>query len=217
MWQSRWQEYAPPSIYTRRISSFIDRNFQLRYTRRVLAIVVISSLVYAIPLFYLVNQNYNYLSRMAYRLAPNLAQHIDGEQLVFNIAVFGVIISQWILLAVFGRKMTEKIMVPLKKLRNQLRLLTRGELSMQDVRIRRDDEFQDLISTYNYYYAGLQEQTRRDMMKLLKLRDSTKHPESLKELNSMIFERATQLNVDPHDLTSTFELPAPTRDSRHAS
>jgi hypothetical protein len=183
----------PVARFRRRLH-FTDPSFQLKYTKRVLGIVVAASLFYAIPLFYLVNENYNYLTKLAYSLSPNLARHIEGEQVMFNIAIAGIILSHWLVIILFGRKMTEKIVVPIKKMHNQLRMLTRGQLSGPQIRIRQDDEFHDLISGFNYYHSGLKEDTRRDMLKLQKIREGLKPSESLNMINEMIHERATQLS-----------------------
>lgn len=222
MWTSRRFGYLQPSAYVRRATSFVDREFQLNYTKKTLWMFFTASLFAYGPVLYFLNENYSLLRDLMYSAAPEIVSHLEREQSILNASVILIFFAQIAFVLVYSRKMTGKIVGPVKKLRNFFRLLSRGEYSSPNLRVRDDDEFQDLISSFNYFYSGLQEQTHRDLMRLKEARKLSEHPIMNDSLDQMINEKAYQLNV-PDQLSSPVLKPLTSLKSdeadgpRHAS
>ncbi len=222
MWSNKRFDYQQPNNFAPRASSYVDRAFQLKYSRRTMWLLIAASLLAYIPLTYFLNQNYGILTDLMYDQAPEVVQNLEREQIFMNIVVWSIFLAQVVFLAVFSKRMTTKIIGPIKKLRNHLRLLSRGEYAAPDLRVREDDEFLDLVATYNYFYSGLRDQTERDLHKLKQVAEQVPGAPYLYLLHDMIEEKALQLNRPedlPHDrlspLTSLESVKA--ADPRHAS
>lgn len=207
----------PPHIdspaYTQRNSRFVNRDFQLNYTRKTVLISLIGTVVFMAPVIYWTNQNYSFFSEMAYSIQPGLIDHIEAEQNTLNTLFFVSLIGQLIFLALVGQKMTDKIVAPLKLLQNHMRYLTRGQFTVEEMKVRTSDEFHDLITTYNYCYLTLKNQIESDLERLEEARTHTSHPISREILKAMIIEKKAQLNWP---IATSLESEK-SHDSRHVS
>ncbi|MEZ4872467.1 MAG: hypothetical protein R2827_09550 [Bdellovibrionales bacterium] len=68
-----------PSSYQSRQTRFIDQGFQLKYTLFITGIVVGCLTAVFLPLFYLLYENYQIFTDLAYEYAPNLVNHLERE------------------------------------------------------------------------------------------------------------------------------------------
>ncbi len=212
--------YLQPSGYTRRNSGFIDREFQLKYTRYLLWMSGLIALVFLLPPFYYCFQNYGIFIRLADLNDPRLAHFLISERF-YLVVYFGVAaLAQFGFWIVFSRRMSAKIVGPAKLLRNHIRLVSRGDFSLPALRIRDDDEFKDLIGSYNYFYSLLKTQYERELEDLNNLKKMTTNAGALdliKEMTEVRAKRLGQIPLNPNDLANSLEGPATSRDSRHAS
>ena len=204
-------KYLQPAAYTRRGTSFIDREFQLKYTRYILSMALISTVIFLLPVFYFSNQNYTIFYKLADLMNPELANYIAREKLGFNIVFAAAFFGNIAFWAIFSKNMTAKIAGPAKILRNHIRLLSRGDFTLSPVRLREDDEFKELINTYNYLYTLLKTQNERELKDLDKVYDSITNPIAHALIGQMIDERRQRINA------SNDEPHVATRDSLHAS
>jgi hypothetical protein len=216
MWSLRRPEQLQSSAYSRRQSSFIDRDFQLRYTKKTFWISTFATLLFFSPALYWCNQNYEIFIDLAYGYNAKLVEHLESEQATLNTLLIACILGQTAFLWIVGNRMTAKVIAPLKIMRNHLRLLSRGELSVNAIRLRSEDEFQDLFTTYNYFYATLIAQARKDLDRLEDLKLHSTHPLVLESLKNMINEKKIQLNVEVSSGSSP-NASDPSHDSRHVS
>jgi methyl-accepting chemotaxis protein len=194
MWSIRRPEQLQSSAYSRRETSFIDRDFQLRYTKKTFWISTFATLLFFLPALYWCNQNYEIFIELAYSSNAQLVKHLESEQATLNTLLAAALLGQTAFLWIMGNRMTAKVIAPLKIMRNHLRLLSRGELSVTPVRLRSEDEFQDLFTTYNYFYSTLRAQAYKDLERFEGMRAHTTHPIVLETLKSLINEKKIQLN-----------------------
>jgi hypothetical protein len=223
MWSPQKSKYLQPSAYSRRSTTFIDRDFQLKYTRLTLAIAVASSLLFLLPIFLFANQNYTIFYKLADLMNPALADYISRERIGLNISFVAAFVGNLVFWVIFSKKMTAKIAGPAKILRNHIRLLSRGDFSLPLVRIREDDEFKELINTYNYLYTLLKVQSERELSELKRVESAITNPIAKNLIESMIDERVQRLAnrqslPTPYSpISSTGAMPDASPDSRHAS
>lgn len=194
MWSLRRPEQLQSSAYSRRESSFVDRDFQLRYTKKTFWISTFATLLFFVPALYWCNQNYEIFINLAYDSNAQLVSHLESEQASLNTLLIACLLGQTAFLWLVGNRMTAKIIAPLKIMRNHLRLLSRGELSVNAIRLRQEDEFHDLFTTYNYFYSTLKSQSRKDLERLESIRANSTNPIVLDVLKTMINEKKIQLN-----------------------
>jgi hypothetical protein len=166
---------------------------------------------------YWCNQNYEFFIDLAYGTDPKLVSHLESERASLNTLLVACLLGQIAFLWIMGNRMTAKVIAPLKIMRNHLRLLSRGELSVNSIQLRSGDEFQDLFTTYNYFFATLKAQAHKDLERLENLRMHSTHPIVLEILRSMVSEKKIQLNEEEPSSGSSPSASAPSPDSRHAS
>ena len=212
--------YLQPSGYTRRNSGFIDREFQLKYTRYLLWMSGLITLLFLLPPFYYCYQNYGLFIHLSDLNEPRLTHFLISERF-YLFVYFGIAaVAQLGFWAIFSRRMSAKIVGPAKLLRNHIRLISRGDFSLSILRIREDDEFKELISSYNYFFALLKTQYARELVDLKNLKEVTTHQKALSLIDEMIEVRAKRLGQTPlssNDRANSCEGRATSRDSRHAS
>lgn len=222
--------YLQPSAYSRRSTSYVDRDFQLKYTKYILTVAIVSAAAFLLPSFLLANQNYDIFLDLADLLNPDLAHYIAKERWTLNLVFAATFVANIVFWFVFSKKMTAKIAGPAKILRNHIRLFSRGDFTLPPVRLRDDDEFKELISAYNYLFTLLQVQNQRELEELKKIQAAISNPLALDLITQMIDDRDQRLQPAANDSSpsnlgtilnnasaSTDEGPAATRGSRHAS
>lgn len=182
-------KYLQPAAYSQRKSTFIDRQFQLKYTRYILGMATVSALIFLAPTLYFINQNYSIFMQLTDELSPGLAAYIAREQFSFNLTFSVLFIANFVFWAVFSNKMTAKIAGPAKILRNHIRLLSRGDFTLAPVHLRDDDEFKELVNTYNYFYTLLKVQNERELHELKKVREAMSNPVAKELITNLIQER----------------------------
>lgn len=225
MW-SKDRKHLQPAAYSRRSSKYVDRDFQLRYTKYILTVAVVSCAVFLFPVFYFSNQNYQLFFDLADLMNPKLSQYIARERIGFNVFFIISFACSLLFWTVLSRKMTAKIAGPAKILRNHIRLFSRGDFSMTPVRVRDDDEFKDLINAYNYLYTLLKVQSERELQSLKKIQGAVTNPLARELILDMIHDRESRLsgrsNAPEIDTPTSLNAlnvasPAGSPDSRHAS
>ena len=163
MWPLRELKHLQPATYSRRSSSYVDRDFQERITRYLIGLSAISSLLFLLPALYFTNQNYSIFVDLADLNNPALSNYLFRERVGINVIFIVAFLTQAVFWYFFTKKMTEKIAAPAKVLRNHIRIASRGDFSLLPVKIREGDEFKDLINSYNYFYKLLQSQYLREI------------------------------------------------------
>lgn len=213
MWSLQRPPHLDSSAYTHRDTRFVNREFQLSYTKKTVFIAGTATLLFLLPAIYWTNQNFEFFNEMAYTIQPDLVDHIESEQNTLNTLFFACLLGQMVFLSLMGQRMTDKIVAPLKILRNHVRLVSRGHLNLPPLRVRATDEFHDLITTYNYFYSVQKSQAERDLKRIEEARSHITHPMARELLKEMILEKRSQLDW-PISSVSESER---SLDSRHVS
>ncbi len=205
-------QHLQPSGYTRRNSSFTDREFQIKYTRYLLWMAGFITLIFLLPPFYYSLENYHIFISLADLNEPRLTHYLISERFYLAVYFVAAALAQFGFWFVFSKRMSAKIVGPAKLLRNHVRLLSRGDFTLPALHIREDDEFKELVSSYNYLFTLLKTQYQRELDDLINLQKMIHHPGALALVNEMIDSRARRLGVTP----AASKL-STSPDSRHAS
>lgn len=206
MWLYRNREFIKPSGVAQKTSLFIDKDFQVKYTLLVLSAASVGMLMVFLPIYYFLNQNYQIFLELSYQHAPSLLTHLEQEQGWMNTILASVTISLLIFFFILGIKMTAKIVGPLKVLRNHLKQISRGHWSMPAIQVREDDEFQDIIEAYNYFFSSFKTNLRKDLNRLKSFNIDKSNRDAYLAWQEMIEEKTLQLDLVDHNF---FEQPIP--------
>ncbi len=222
MWWQKGLEYLQLPYSGRRSSHFIDRDFQLRYATVVISAALLGLIVAIIPIVYFLDQNYSIFLNLAHLHIPQLINNLERERIwVTTLLVVGFTgLSAFYLVMSF--RLTNRIVGPLRVLRNHLRRMSRGQWNMPEVKVRESDEFKDLIEAYNYFYQSFRTNLKRDLDLIKKLKIEKGDAQSLKIWRQLVEEKSLQLNLKselPYPLLTALpgEADPESRDSRRVS
>lgn len=197
MWWHRGFEYLQIPSHQKRASRFIDRDFQLRYAGVVVVAAVLGAFFAFIPVSLFLNQNYRIFIDLANQYAPALMDDLEREQLWVTGLLFVGFSGLTLFFLILSFKLTNRIVGPLKVIRNHLRRLSRGQWYIQPVRIRDSDEFQDMVNAYNYFYESFRTNLKRDLELIQKIKIDSSDKDSFTAWRTLVEERCKQLDIKP--------------------
>lgn len=195
MWWQKGFEFLHLPTHQKRTSRFIDREFQVRFGGVVVIAATLGALLGFIPISIFLNQNYRIFIDLAHQYAPHLMESLEREQIwVLSLLFVGFsgLTTSFLFLSF---RLTNRIVGPLKVMRNHLRRMSRGQWSMAPVRIRDNDEFHDLVNAYNYFYESFRGQIRRDLETLKQIRPPIEDKRAYDIWSKLVEEKCLQLNL----------------------
>ncbi|MCC7404359.1 MAG: HAMP domain-containing protein [Bdellovibrionales bacterium] len=195
MWLSKGMEHTHLATFTRRGSYFLDREFQVRYISLVLAAATLGAALNLVLIYYFLEQNYTIFFELAFSQAPQMLEHLERERFWIRAFSLGSFLSIVTFFGFVGFKMTSRIVGPLKVLRNHLKQVSRGNWRQQPIKVRDDDEFQDLVEAYNYFFSSYQANLQRDLQRLHALNIDSSNRDAYFAWKQMIEEKSSQLGV----------------------
>ena len=113
-------------------------------------------------------------------------------------------------------KMTSKIVAPIKLMSHHLQYLSRGLWNQKTIKVRDDDEFQNFVELYNYFFLSFQSQAKYELELLKNIDLSHLDKQSYLTIKSLIETKSKQLEQDAEP-TSPVLASEPTPDQQHAS
>lgn len=151
--------------FFRRKQYLINQDFQFRYIGLFVGLAAIIFLIFSITTRHYINLNLNPLIESGMLTPPVLTEliHVEKNFLSKNLlTVFLILISIMTLGGVF---VTHRIAGPLFALKRRMQEISHQGLSDRKLHVRRTDEFQDLIETFNEMISSLQKQQEKEKNK----------------------------------------------------
>ncbi len=213
MWIKRVSQSHSRWSPQRKRSSSILTEFQWKYTTLLVGSAITATTLALGPTYYFIRQNYSIFTEASFDHAPQLLEHLQREQVWLSclfIAMFLAVISFCLF---FGVRITGRIAYPLMALEAHLKSLSRGYWSVPELKTRESDEFQSLISTYNYLYRFLKVKTKEEIKYLKSIQKETSSAETIQKIEKLINQKKSIL-VIPIDSS---ESDVQSRDERLAS
>lgn len=147
----------------------LNKAFQYKYSWYFVTAVAGATLLFLIPTYYFVIQNYQIFTSLAYDTAPALVEHLEREVIwlrVFMIMSFFAVTG---ITLVLGLRMTKNLINPLIQMERHMRQLMLGQWHIADYKTHEDDDFRDLSMTYDYFYRALKANTEIELKLIEKL------------------------------------------------
>lgn len=203
---------------------WIDRKFQLKYASLLIGASLLGLVLTILPISHLIDQNYRIFVDLSYDTAPELLSYLEKERFWINTILLSVFCGLLVFFGILSFRMTEKIVGPLHVLRNHLRQLIKGNWTQTAIKIRQDDEFQELVDSYNYFYKSMRNNIERDIQRLCRIKVDPINKDAYSAWHDILEEKVQQIGktmsevspeLTPISLNSSTD--ASSRDSRHAS
>jgi hypothetical protein len=172
----------------------LDRSFQLHYTTYLTLTVSGASLLAFGAVFYFLNQNFDIFTSIAFDTHPGLVQHLEREVTwlkLFIVVSFALIMVTTLFLTL---RMTQKLIVPLAQMEKHLRKLTQGHWDIPDLH-NPNEEFNELLVSYDYFYRSLKMTTETELELLKKLHVDPANREAYAAWKTLLEGKARRLGV----------------------
>lgn len=193
------------TAYRRRKIRILNREFQYRYTKYLVSLMGISVILFGFPAYYFVNQNYKMFFDLAYQTSPDLLVHLEREIVSLNTYLITGSLALVAFCAVVGLRLTARLVGPVALIESHLREVTKGRWASPALRLRENDEFKELVKSYNYFYRSLRLQTENEIRILEKLKNGGhSEVEHNRILNNLLAMKREQIGIE--DRASVIDL-----------
>lgn len=149
--------------------------------------------------FYFVHQNYDAFLEVAYRYSPELVVHLQREKAFLTYLFIASMIGIGIYTLALGILTTYRLIGPVFALKRHLSNMIKGDWSQPLLKVREDDDYHDLVDTYNYFYSSLRRQAEWELEQIAKCKVSPYALESMERKKALVDYKACQLSLDPED------------------
>ncbi len=167
-----------------------------------------ATLLFLIPTYYFITQNYNTFMSLAYDVSPGLVNHLDREVSwirAFMIASFLTITG---ISLIVSMRMTKTLINPLVQMEKHMRKLMMGQWNIGDYKIPEDDDFRDLSMTYDYFYRALKANTEIELKLLEKLSIDPQNREAYAAWKNLMEIKRSRLGIEGSFIVRDEEMSA---------
>lgn len=182
------------ALFPRQIS-LLQKQFQWKYTSFLIVAVAIASVLSGGAAYYFINQNYEIFLNLSMQYAPKLVPSLEREKLWITQFLVAFLLGVATFYFYLGLKMTSRLIFPIVVLHNHIKGLIRGNFNQPPIKIRDDDEFHELIDTYNYFNAALSLQAKKDLERLKNISIDPQNIKSRHLWEELIEEKTKQVDI----------------------
>lgn len=153
------------------------------------------ALMFLIPAYYFIAQNYELFKSIAYDTHPHFIQHLEREVTwlrVFLSAAFVLITGVTLFLSI---RMTKNLLSPLVTMEKHMHQLMLGQWNIPDYHIPEEDDFRDLSMTYDYFYRSLKANTESELKLLEKLSIDPQNREAYAAWKNLLAIKRSRLGI----------------------
>ncbi|MEY4616191.1 MAG: hypothetical protein RJB66_1151 [Pseudomonadota bacterium] len=148
------------------------------------------------PFIYFTNQNFNFFQNLAIDTSPTLLTHLEREQTWFNIIaialLFAINISNWR----FAMKLLRNYKGQIFALDRHLKHLIRGEWFVPPLRVRRTDDFKEVVEQYGYFYKSIQAITKAEIQILEQMKIDPSERDSFLLWRTLLNQKKARLGFE---------------------
>ena len=189
--------YEPQSrlSHNRPQKMILNKAFQYKYTVFLMTAVLGGALLFFLPAYYFISQNYTLFTNLAYDTQPALVTHLERE--VVWLGIFMVLSLAFIggLTLVAGLRMTKNLLAPLVQMEKHMKELMYGHWHIPDYKITHEEDFRDLAMTYDYFYRSLKANTEAELKLIEKLSIDPQNREAYAAWKNLITIKRSRLGM----------------------
>lgn len=190
---------VPHSQRSRRF--ILNKSFQYKYSWYMVTAFAGGALIFLLPAYYFITQNYELFRNLAFDTHPQLVEHMEREITwlrVFLGASFVFLAGITLFLSI---RMTKNLLAPLVSMERHMHQLMLGHWHIPDYNLPEDD-FRDLAMTYDYFYRALKANTEGELKLLEKLSIDPQNREAYAAWKHLLAEKRARLGVKEEFITN---------------
>lgn len=187
----------------------LNKAFQYKYSWYLVTAVAGATLMFLVPAYYFISQNYQIFSSLAYETSPGLVKHLDRELIWLKcfmaVSFFSITgISMFLCM-----RMTKNLVNPLILMEKHMRQLMLGQWHIADFKMTEDDDFRDLSMTYDYFYRALRANTEIELKLIEKLSIDPQNREAYASWKNLMEIKRTCLGISDSPIGSDATMNVP--------
>ncbi|MGZ3772790.1 MAG: hypothetical protein ACXVCY_07920 [Pseudobdellovibrionaceae bacterium] len=184
----------------------LNKSFQYKYCWYMVTAVAGGAILFLLPSYYFIDQNYELFKSIAYDTHPHFVEHLERE--IGWLRVFlGV---SFIFLAgitlILSIRMTKNLLSPLIAIEKHMHKLMLGQWHIPDY-LHENDDFRDLGMTYDYFYRALKANTEMELHLLEKLSIDPQNREAYAAWKNLLSLKRSRLGIKEEFITSDLSEP----------
>ncbi|WP_142701500.1 hypothetical protein [Bdellovibrio sp. ZAP7] len=171
----------------------LNKAFQYKYSWYMITAFAGGALLFFIPAYYFISQNYELFKTLAYDTQPRLVEHLEREMVWLRVFLGASIIAITAVTLFLSIRMTKNLLAPLIRMEKHMHQLMLGQWHIDDYVIPEEDDFRDLSMTYDYFYRALKANTETELKLLEKLSIDPQNREAYAAWKHLLAEKRARL------------------------
>ncbi|WP_413558667.1 hypothetical protein [Bdellovibrio sp. HCB209] len=173
----------------------LNKAFQYKYSWYMITAFAGGALLFFIPAYYFISQNYELFKTLAYDTQPRLVEHLEREMMWLRVFLGASLVAIAGVTLFLSIRMTKNLLAPLIKMENHMHQLMLGQWHIEDYVIPQEDDFRDLSMTYDYFYRALKANTETELKLLEKLSIDPQNREAYAAWKHLLAEKRSRLGI----------------------
>lgn len=191
---------VPQGLKPRRF--ILSASFQYKYSWYMITAVAGAALLFLLPSFYFINQNYELFKSLAYDTHPHLIEHLEREITWLKVFLGASVVFLIGVTLFLSLRMTKNLLSPLVSMERHMHQLMLGQWHIPDYHLPEEDDFRDLSMTYDYFYRALKANTETELKLLEKLSIDPQNREAYAAWKHLLAEKRARLGIKEEFLTN---------------
>lgn len=187
---------------TRQRSFIVSKSFQYKYCWYMITAVAGGAILFLLPSFYFVTQNYELFKNLAFDTHPSLVSHLEREVIWIRIFLGASFIFLTGVTLFLSIRMTKNLLSPLVRMEKHMHQLMLGRWNIPEYKVSDEDDFRDLSLTYDYFYRALRSNTEADLKLLEKLSIDPQNREAYAAWKNLLSEKRARLGIEEEFISS---------------
>ncbi|QLY24962.1 hypothetical protein [Bdellovibrio sp. KM01] len=171
----------------------LNKAFQYKYSWYMITAFAGGALLFFIPAYYFIAQNYELFKTLAYDTQPRLVEHLEREMVWLRVFLGASIVAITAVTLFLSIRMTKNLLAPLIRMEKHMHQLMLGQWHIDDYVIPEEDDFRDLSMTYDYFYRALKANTETELKLLEKLSIDPQNREAYAAWKHLLAEKRARL------------------------
>lgn len=180
--------------------SIHDYQFQWKYIAVFSLMLLFAFSATTLPLIYIYTKNYVVFERLAFDLYPKLVENLYQEKNWIWILYGLSLVSLLGFSVYFGRKFTNKILLPIHQIEKNLHQMMLGKWTEQIEFDESKEDFKSIKISYEYFQRALKANTEMELNLLQKISVDPNNRDAFLAWKNLIEFKALRIGLDPDSI-----------------
>lgn len=206
---------AQEDLGSRSAKFILNKTFQYKYCWYMVTAVAGGALLFFLPAFYFLTQNYDLFKNLAYDVQPRLVEHLEREVTWLKVFLGLAFVFIGCATLFLSATMTKNLLSPLTRMEKHMHQLMLGKWDIADYYLADDDDFRELAMTYDYFYRSLKANTEVELKLLSKLSIDPQNREAYAAWKQLVILKRSRLGLKEEFMSNENVVELTVSDRKH--